>query len=385
MPESDLQMGREYDVIVVGAGPAGATAAFHLGTAGKQVLVLEKERLPRHKPCGGGIPTSVLRRFPIDFSPVVEREVQCVRLRFADGREVAVNLPPGAVVMVRRDRFDHYLVSHARAEVRDGTRVTDVWQDGTGVEAVLASGETVRARYLILADGARSRLARRIGLRQGRRMGITLEAEVPADNVQASFDAALFLFGLPVRGYAWVFPKSDHLSVGIGAFLGLPQGLRRLLEQEMARLGIPLGGARLYGHPLPVYWQHEQLHKGQVLLAGDAAGLVDPLLGEGIRHAVRSGERAAEAILREDVSGYTARIHQEIGNDLRWGLRWAHFFYNHQRVSFEWGVCNPLFLREFLRLLAGETTYRAMALRAPFLVSLGVFCRRKPEIDNTAF
>lgn len=373
-------MGREYDVIVVGAGPAGATAAFHLGAAGKQVLVLEKARLPRHKPCGGGLPTSVLRRFPIDFSPVVEREVRHVRFRFADGREVATDLPPGAVVMVRRDRFDHYLVSHARAEVRDGTQVMDVRQDGTGVEAVLASGESVRARYLILADGAGSRLARRVGLRRGRRMGITLEAEVPAsDDVLASYDAALFLFGLPVQGYAWVFPKSDHLSVGVGAFLGPPQGLRRLLEQEMARLGIPLEEARLYGHPLPVYLRHEPLHKGRVLLAGDAAGLVDPLLGEGIRHAVRSGKWAAEAVLREDVPGFTARVHREIGSNLLWGLQWARFFYNHPRVSFEWGVRNPLFLQEFLRLLAGRTTYRAMALRAPFLVAMGVLCRWKPE------
>jgi geranylgeranyl reductase family protein len=369
--------GREYDVIVVGAGPAGATAAFHLGAAGQRVLVLEKERLPRHKPCAGGVPTSVLRRFPVDFSPVVERAVRRVRFRFADGREVAADLPQGAVVTVRRDRFDHYLVSQARAEVRDGAPVADIRQDDAGVEAVLASGEAVRARYLILADGANSRLARRVGLRRGRRVGITLEAEVPADEpLLATFgDVALFLFGLPVSGYAWVFPKSDHLSVGVGAFLGRLENLRTLLEQEMARLGIPLAQARLYGHPLPVYLRHELLHAGRVLLAGDAAGLVDPLLGEGIRHAVRSGERAAEAVLRGDVSGYTARIHREIGGDLLWGLQWARFFYAHPRVSFEWGVRNPLFLREFLRLFAGRTTYRAMALRAPFLVALGVLCR----------
>lgn len=372
---------RPYDVIVVGAGPAGATAAFHLGAAGRRVLVLEKERLPRHKPCAGGIPTSVLRRFPLDFSPVVERVVRRVRFRFADGREIAADLPEGAVVTVRRDRFDHYLVSHARAEVRDGAPVADIRQDGAGVEAVLASGETVRARYLILADGANSRLARRVGLRQKRRMGITVEAEVPADDdLLTAFDnAALFVFGLAVSGYAWVFPKSDHLSVGVGAFLGRSENLRQLLEQEMARLGIPLAKARLYGHPLPVYLRHEPLHSGRVLLAGDAAGLVDPLLGEGIRHAVRSGERAAEAVLREDVRGYTARIHRDIGSDLLWGLHWARFFYAHPRVSFEWGVRNPLFLQEFLRLFAWRTTYRAMALRAPFLLALGAFRRRKPE------
>jgi len=229
---------REYDVIVVGAGPAGATAAFHLGAAGQRVLVLEKERLPRHKPCAGGVPTSVLRRFPVDFSPVVERAVRRVRFRFADGREVAADLPQGAVVTVRRDRFDHYLVSQARAEVRDDAPVADIRQDDTGVEAVLASGEAIRARYLILADGANSRLARRVGLRR------------------------------------------------------------------------------------------------------------------------------------------------EIGSDLLWGLQWAPFFYAHPRVSFEWGVRNPLFLREFLRLFAWRTTYRAMALRAPFLVVLGALCCRKPEAHH---
>lgn len=148
-------------MIVVGAGPAGATAAFHLGAAGRRVLVLEKERLPQHKPCAGGVPTSVLRRFPLDFSPGVERVVRRVRFRFADGREVAADLPEGAVVTVRRDRFDPYLLSQARAEVRDGAPVANIQQDGAGVEAVLSSGETVRARYLILADGANSRLARR--------------------------------------------------------------------------------------------------------------------------------------------------------------------------------------------------------------------------------
>lgn len=373
----------EYDVIVVGAGPAGATAAFHLGAAGRRVLVLEKERLPRHKPCGGGVPASVLRRFPVDFSPVVERVVQRVRFRFADGREVAAHLPEGAVVTVRRDRFDHYLASQARAEIWDGAPVADIRQDRVGVEAVLASGEAVRGRYLILADGANSRLARRVGLRQKRRTGITIEAEVPADDdLLTAFDnATLFLFGLPVWGYAWVFPKSDRLSVGVGAFLGRSENLnlRKLLEQEMARLGIPLAQAQLYGHPIPAYLRHEPLHAGRVLLAGDAAGLVDPLLGEGIRHAVRSGERAAEAVLREDIRGYTARIHREIGGALLWGLHWARFFYAHPRFSFEWGVRNPLFLREFLRLLAGRTTYRAMALCAPFLVALGAFRRWKPE------
>ncbi|HIP87368.1 MAG TPA: FAD-dependent oxidoreductase, partial [Anaerolineales bacterium] len=161
----------ECDAVVVGAGPAGASAAYWLGEAGKRVLVLEKERLPRYKPCGGGIPTAVLDRFPFDFSPVVEREIGRVRFRFRDGREVVADLPGRPVAMVMRDRFDYHILHHARAEVRDDSPVVALRQDGASVEVETASGETFRGRYLIGADGANSRVARWVGLRRGRRMG----------------------------------------------------------------------------------------------------------------------------------------------------------------------------------------------------------------------
>ena len=123
-----------YDAIIVGAGPAGASAAFWLGEAGKRVLLLEKERLPRYKPCGGGMPQAVFERFPFDFSPVVEREVRRVRFRFRDGREVATKLPGRPTAMVMRDRFDYHILQHARADVRDGSPVAELQQDDGGVE-----------------------------------------------------------------------------------------------------------------------------------------------------------------------------------------------------------------------------------------------------------
>ena len=372
----------EYDVIVVGAGPAGASAAYWLGEAGKRVLVLEKERLPRYKPCGGGVPKTVFVRFPFDFSPVIEREIGRVRFRFRDGREVAAELPGRPVAMVMRDRFDYHLLRHARAEVQDGSPVVALRQDGDGVEVETGSGEGFRGRYLIGADGANSRVARLVGLRQGKRMGAALEVEVPADDVllEAYQETALFLFGTPPMGYMWIFPKAEHLSVGIGAFLGKVPSMRDVLRQEMARLGIRVDDRDGYGHPLPIYMRHESLHRGRVLLVGDAGGLMDPLLGEGVRHAIRSGRLAAEAVLAEDVGGYSRRVRREMGADFLWGLRWARLFYNHPGASFELGVRNPLFLNQFLRLFAGQTTYRAMALRAPLTLLLGLR-RRRPAVE----
>lgn len=355
-----------YDTIIVGTGPAGGSAALHLTKEGQRVLVLEKERLPRYKPCGGAVPKACLDHLPIDFSPTIEQEIHRVRFRFLSELEVGFDLPNRPIAMVMRDRFDHLLLQHSSAEIVDRVLVTDLHQDETGVEVVTRSGDTHRARYLIGADGANSRVARLSGLRGGRKFGVALEAEVARNDTDALREysgTACFILGAPPRGYIWVFPKADHLSVGIGTFETKAADLKATLTEEMSRLGIPLNG-RIHSHSLPVYTRHEPLHNGHVLLAGDAAGLADPLLGEGIRHAINSGRLAAEAVLADSPSQYTDRAHKEIGQDLLWGLRWARVFYKYPRACFDYGVRNPWFVSEFLRLFAGHTTYRQMAIRA---------------------
>lgn len=381
----------DYDVIVAGAGPAGASAAFWLGEAGKRVLVLEKERLPRYKPCGGGIPTVVFDRFPFDFSPVVEGEVGRVRFRFRDGREVTAQLPGRPIATAMRERFDAHILGHARADVRDGSSVVVLHQDGATVEVADRAGQTFRARYVIGADGANSRVARLVGLRRRKRMGAGIEVEVPVDDrlVAEYRNTALFIFGAVPKGYLWVFPKAGHLSVGVGAFQGGASLMREALRDQMGRLGIDVGGEPQHGHPLPIYLGREPLRRERVLLVGDAAGLMDPLLGEGIRHAVDSGRLAAEAVLADAPGRYTSWVHRRIGNNLRWGLLWARVFYDHPWGSFELGVRNPLFVREFVRLFAGQTTYRRMVARAvpavlPRLLHLLLRRQNRTEGDSHA-
>jgi flavin-dependent dehydrogenase len=151
----------------------------------------------------------------------------------------------------------------------------------------------------------------------------------------------------------------------------------------MAQLGIDIDGVRQRGHPLPVRRRRAPLQLGRVLLVGDAAGLMDPLLGEGIRHAVDSGRLVAESVVRGDVRGYTRRVYRQIGRDLLWGRLWARLFYNHPWGSFELAVRNPLFVKEFLRLFAGEISYRRMAARALPNVLLGL-PRRLPIAQGRA-
>ena len=374
-----------YDAIIVGAGPAGAAAAYWLGEAQQRVLVLEKRKLPRYKACGGGVPQAVFDRFPFDFSPVVERWVRRVRFRFRDGREVAASLPDFAVATVMRDRFDYHILRHAQAEVRDQSAVAALQQQESGVTVTTTTGDTYQACYLIGADGANSRVAHLAGLRRKERQGVALEVEVAVgDGLLDEFtETALFIFGTPQKGYLWIFPKADHLSVGIGAFREPVSTMRHVLHQEMAQLGIDIDGFRQRGHPLPVQRRRARPQRGRVLLVGDAAGLMDPLLGEGIRHAVDSGRLAAECVVRGDVRGYPRRVYRQIGRDLLWGRLWARLFYNYPWGSFELAVRNPLFVKEFLRLFAGDLSYRGMAARALPNVLLGL-PRRLPITHGRA-
>jgi flavin-dependent dehydrogenase len=212
-------------------------------------------------------------------------------------------------------------------------------------------------------------------------MGAAIEAEIPvSDSLLAEYaGTALFIFGTPPKGYIWIFPKAGHLSVGIGAFRERVSNMHQILRQEMARLGVEIDGARQRGHPLPIQLRRERLHRGRILLVGDAAGLMDPLLGEGIRHAIDSGKMAAESVLMGDPRSYARRVYSEISRDLLWGRLWARLFYNHPWGSFELAVRNPLFVKEFLRLFAGELSYRRMAARALPNVLLGLSGRLSVE------
>lgn len=362
-----------YDCIIVGAGPAGGTAAYRLAKQGRSVLVLEKESLPRYKPCGGGVSPAIAKWFDFDFSPAISAKVDTIRFTWKMGDPVQAGLKTAEPMwMVRRDVFDHFLIQQAQkqgAELKDNTEVkgiefkSDHWQVNT------ANG-SIDGRYLIAADGAKGPMAKLLGFKERqRRLGGALEAEAPA-NVQNS-NIAHFEFGMVKNGYIWNFPKADGYSIGIGTFRGGEgQDFKKILSEYGTLFGIDIKTSKQYGHPLCLWDGNQRLHTQNALLAGEAACVVDPMTAEGIRPSIFSAVKAAEAIDqaiagdRNALEKYTQAIAEEWGSDMVWAQRLAGVFYRLPGVGYKVGVKRPSATQRMGQILCGEMKYGDVAGRA---------------------
>jgi geranylgeranyl reductase family protein len=353
-----------YDVIIVGAGPASGSAAFFLRQAGRRVLVLEKASLPRYKPCGGALSAGLLSQFPFSFDAAIEARIE--KVTYALGkRSIAVPLPKGSICMVMRDDFDYFLLKQSQAEVRQGAAVHSVTELPERVAVTTKDGQVFEGRYVIGADGANSVVARQVGLRRGKSMVAALEAEVkvPPEIFRRFENAPLFIFGEMRYGYLWVFPKAEHLSVGIAGLRPERGQLQETLSRVMGHYGISIQGARIHGHPIPIYMRREPIATARTLLVGDAAGLVDPLTGEGIRFAIKSGRLAAQAILSGRPERYSGLVRREIGFSHTLAYLLAAVFYRFPRTCFLLGVRNPFATTAFLDLLSERGGYAQLYLR----------------------
>jgi geranylgeranyl reductase family protein len=296
-------MGDCYDVAVVGGGPAGASAALDLAAAGAEVVLLERDRLPRYKTCGGGLVPRAREALAVDVAGAIERECHAVEVTApASGLRLRVERPEPIIGMMMRAEFDYRLVSAAEragAVVRAGCTVRGIRRIKERVELETTAGK-LGARFVVGADGALSRVAGSIGGEDGRQLIPALESEVQVgDRLFERFSgAARFDVDVLPRGYGWVFPKRQHLSVGIASFRRSAVDMHALLDAYCERIGLaPIEHQERHGYVIPLSPRRGGLSSGRVLLAGDAAGLADPITGEGISFAVRSGRIAARVLL----------------------------------------------------------------------------------------
>jgi geranylgeranyl reductase family protein len=309
-----------FDAIVVGAGPAGSTAAYRLALAGANVLLLDKAQFPRNKPCGGAISTRALNELPLDPKPVVEHIVDRMELSFRGGRPFVRGKHTPLAYMTQRRRLDHFLIEQAAdvgTDFRDNATVTEVSERGARVD-----GKWIDAGLLIGADGANGSTARSLDLGDPRIYGVALEGNIPhslTDPDRWQRRVVIELGTIP-GGYCWIFPKGDHINVGVGGWENTGPKLRKHLQEFCKRRGFDDTKLQeLRGYRLPARRPGAALAQGRALLTGDAAGLVDPLWGDGLYAAFLSAKLASMAALDlladrvTDLNTYATAVVSQLG------------------------------------------------------------------------
>jgi geranylgeranyl reductase family protein len=335
-----------HDVAIVGAGPAGSTAAYRLATAGARVLLLDKATFPRDKPCGGGVTGRAARLIPFSIEPVVEDVVERLECGLRYRHRFSRDAHEPLAYMTQRRRLDQFLLrkaAEAGAEVREGET---------------ADARELDARIVIGADGCNGSSAKQLGLADGVVHGVALEANYPHE---PRFARGMVLEIAVIRGgYGWVFPKGDHVNVGVGGNGEEGPRLRSELRRMCEAYGIDPEAARdTRGYRLPLRLSGTRLARGRTAVIGDAAGLVDPFSGDGMYEAFLSAQLVADAALAvlagraDSLEPYQAAVEQRITPLTRagWGAKRA--FERFPRTTYALARL-PVTFRALEKLLTGD-------------------------------
>jgi geranylgeranyl reductase family protein len=331
-----------YDVAIVGAGPAGALAAYEVAKAGLQCVILEKECLPRYKVCGGGLIYKARKALDIDIGAAIERELTVTEIALFGSTKI-YHTPPQEkpmVTMVMRDQFDQILIKAAcekGAELLEAFALKALKVNGDDVHLTDASGRKVSAKMVIGADGANSAVGRLGGWGHFEAVAPALECELTVSDVDmARFSgAARFDLDIPKDGYGWIFPKGQHLSIGVGRFFNKERiNLHQTLDAYLAHLGLQAYADKtVHGFVIPLHPRKEGAILGRLFLVGDAAGFADPVLGEGLSSAILSGIAVGKAIAASDMDlarakvDYQRYIDEKVLGDLATARKLASFCY----------------------------------------------------------
>jgi geranylgeranyl reductase family protein len=338
---------KRVDVLIVGAGPSGSTAATALAKMGHSVVVIDKGTFPRHKTCASWINALAFSRFDY-LNAELANLVDCpfYGIRFYNDSmsrhgTYAERRPSGYLTL--RSKFDHGLANIAvksGAAMLQGVRAIRIEEDNNGVMATLSDGTTIHSRYLIGADGSNSQIARWSGLRKSWKPNqyvLCANEDIPYSSraiekfygEKAPLFVSLRFNGL--EGYGWVFPKREYICVGIGGRVGAGADIRSLMgefversrEVKLIPADLQLSNPDYALDPAGAIHSMKSLTRGRTILIGDAAGFVSGSTGEGIYPGMVSGAIAADVVHEalasgaSDVSGFNQRWRGELGIFLR--------------------------------------------------------------------
>ncbi len=318
----------DTDVLIVGAGPAGSIAAYYLAQQGVNVIIIDKAIFPRYKSCGGGLTEKVFNILPFDVNEVVEKEIFSMSFSHKFDKIFYKKTEKCLVKTVMRDAFDDLLIKKAIEKGALFMPNTEFRKFEQNYDFVLSETKTgtIKSKIILGANGALSLIPRSININNSgtiRGFGIEYEIEVSQKDFEKYENNIHLDWGSIPSGYAWIFPKKSHLSIGVGTSDKYSILLKDYYKEFVDKMGLDIKKTiSVKGHNIPSRDLKSNIYLGSVILAGDAAGLTDPFTGEGIYYAIRSGELAAKAIIEKLANNinafenYQKAINDEIMTEL---------------------------------------------------------------------
>lgn len=319
-------------IAVIGAGPAGSTAAEQLARAGYQVHLLD-EKLAWEKPCGGGVTYKAYQQYPyLQWNPTQRRNVSTCELQATGAKPFRFTLDHPLIIYSRRD-LNAMLIERAASAgaTVEKVRITAVERHSSRWRLTTPKG-AMEADYTIIATGARN-VFRHLGTEwDSRNTMLAMGYYIPG-----KLESVVIRFFPWLQGYIWLFPRGDHISAGICGKRSDHRALRKALEDYLDEAAIAWHGADFFAHLLPslesAHWHTNRIAGEGWMAVGDAGGLVDPITGEGIYYAIRSGDLAAQVLANdriapsEKASTYVSNIQQDFAADLELASKICRLFY----------------------------------------------------------
>ncbi|MFD0992322.1 NAD(P)/FAD-dependent oxidoreductase [Tenacibaculum geojense] len=333
-----------FDVAIIGAGPSGASAAFHLAKNGIKTVIIEKETLPRYKTCGGGFVYRGRRNLPFDISEIVEKEFHTVDIYLGESLHFRTHREQPTISMVMRDSFDNLLVEKAKelgVTLLQDHKVENLDFSDKKIQ-ITTSKQSITASFVIAADGALSPTAKLAGWTTDTRKlipALEYEVEVSEEDYERLKNEVRFDIDAIPFGYAWSFPKKNHLSLGVASARRTKINLKKFYNEYLETLGIKkIINQTQHGFQIPVAPRTDGFVKNNVFLIGDAAGFADPITAEGISNAIYSGLLAAESIVEAELNSveaeklYLEKINKKLIPEIKTGLWLSKWFYEQKTI-----------------------------------------------------
>ncbi|SFL36497.1 geranylgeranyl reductase family protein [Halanaerobium salsuginis] len=378
----------QYDVIILGAGPAGSLTACLCARAGLATLVLEKSDWPRYKACGGALSarsTAILCSNNIKLPPaIIQKKINDFKFYFSEEEKFSLNYSGQSIKLVQRTSFDNFLLKQAvaaGAEFRSSVKIIKIEQNKNSVKLFSTIGE-LQSSYLVGADGANSKLRKIINPELAefyKFKGSAIEAELPVNQSlpeELSNEIRIDFANLQ-GGYAWSFPKRNEISIGLGSMTFQKLALKEVLFAYLNQLGVSYNPENIFfrGHPIPVYKTKNKFKRSRqnIILVGDAAFLADSFIGEGIYSALASAELAAEILITKyknkqfDLRDYEKKLADNLFAELEAAAHLAALFYRAKPLVKNIIKQRPDLLEAFMDAVQGKKSYQELTKLFNFL------------------